>query len=596
MRNFMTTLPSIQKKFRFFRQQTSLMALLTLASSAFGFAQAKSFVNQHSINLQENERTAVTIIDDDFQQLLWERAQGLAGFHKNIDPTPMKPAAESAVLNWLQLPTTERARLIAKQEEMFRQGKITLIVMAGGEATRFGGPKTFVSVSDDLREFLEIKAANLNWVRNTYGTDIPFYILSSEKRLNEFKSALLERNYYGLSPKDFRWFVQGTVNTFIPTDEEIKAYFKEEEVAAYLNYAAAARQANPDGIYRFQGEPRKVPGGHFDAIAAFVISGLFSEALARGIEFAPIVNIDNLQAILKNDGMIAYFAERGDDFGFLLAEKNLNFTLIDKATGQIIQHKLIVRFRDCVLSFDGLEEFSQQAEREGYRYVINQEKKTVDVYLAATDQLVETQLVIKPEVGGTLVQKINAKGEAIGDPIMKEGFELPAHFDHANAPFFNTNTLVLNLKSLLKFLDISQAKLAQMNFEERSVLVRQKLIKQIKANFEFKNHEVDGEYPTFGVVKNGKTKIPVVQLTRILLQAAHLKGAKVGYIFAPRSLVFAPVKEPEDKASAAESNRELLRPFTLYARTKLSVRQFEIDAETDDEPTFAGELSSERHH
>jgi hypothetical protein len=588
--------PNIQKKFRFFRQRTSLLALLTLACSAFGFAQAESSVNQHSINLQENERTAVTIIDDDFQQLLWERAQDLAGFHKNIDPTPMRPAAESAVLNWLHLPMKERNRLITKQEEMLRQGKITLIVMAGGEATRFGGPKTFVSVSDDLGEFLEIKAANLNWVRKTYGTDIPLYILSSEKRLDEFKTALLERNYYGLSPKDFRWFVQGTVDTFIPTDEEIKAYFKEEEVATYLSYAAAARQANPDGIYRFQGEPRKVPGGHFDAIAAFVISGLFSEALARGIEFAPIVNIDNLQAILKNDGMIAYFAERGDDFGFLLAEKNLNFTIIDQATGKVLQHKLIVRFRDGVLSFDGLEEFSQQAEREGYRYVINQERKTVDVYLATTGQLVETQLIVKPEAGGTLVQRTNAKGEAMGDPIMKEGFELPAHFDHANAPFFNTNTLVLNLKSLLKFLGISQAQLAQMNFEERSLLVRQRLIRQIKANFEFKNHEVDGEYPDLGVVKNGKTKIPVVQMTRILLQAAHLKGAKVGYIFAPRSSVFAPVKEPEDKASAAASNRELLKPFTLYARPKLSVRQFEINAEEYGEPACAAKLSSDKYH
>ena len=107
-----------------------------------------------------------------------------------------------------------------------------------------------------------------------------------------------------------------------------------------------------------------------------------------------------------------------------------------------------------------------------------------------------------------------------------------------------------------------------MNFEERSVLVRDKLIKQIKPNFEFKYHEVEGEYPTLGNVKEGKTKILVVQATRIMLQAAHLKGAKVGYLFAPRGSVFAPVKEPEDKKLAAENNRDVLKKFTIYENVK----------------------------
>ena len=260
----------------------------------------------------------------------------------------MIPASENAVLNWSNLPPLERTRLVNNQEEMFRQGKIAMIVMVGGEATRFGSPKTFASVSDDLGEFLEIKAANLNWMRKTYKTNVPMYILSSEKRLEEFKEALLKRNYYGLNSDVFCWYVQGTVDTFIPSDAELKAKFKDDELKKYLAFASVIRQANPDGIYRFKGEQRKMPGGHFDAIAAFIISGLFSKALSSGIEFAPIVNIDNLQAILKNDGMIAYFAERGDDFGFLLAEKNLSVTIFDEAKGKIIQNNLIVRFRDHI--------------------------------------------------------------------------------------------------------------------------------------------------------------------------------------------------------------------------------------------------------
>lgn len=536
--------------------------LLALLMASCAIVSSNSFA---SIQPQmECEQTAITITDEDFQKLVWEREQGLIGFHKNVDSTPMIPAAESAVLNWAHLPPAEKNRLIYKQEEMFRQGKITMIVMAGGEATRFGGPKTFVSVSEDLGEFLHIKAANLNWMKNTYKANVPMYILSSEKRLQEFKAALAQRKFYGFNSEDFRWFVQGTVDTFIPADEELKANFKGEELNMHLAFAAQLRQANPDGIYRFKGERRKVPGGHFDAIAAFIISGLFNEALEQGIEYASVVNIDNLQAILKNDGMIAYFAEQGDDIGFLLAEKNLNMTIKEKVTDKVLQNKLIVRFRDNIVSFDGLQEYTQQAEKDGYRYVINQANKAVDVYHIATGKQIETKITVKPETGGTLVQLANEKGEPIGTPIMKEGFELPPDFDHVNAPFFNTNTIILNLKSLLKFLDVSQEECLQMSFDERAALVREKLISQIKANFEFKNHEVDGEYPELGIVKNGKTKIPVVQVTRIMLQAAHIQGAKVGYLFAPRASVFAPVKEPEDKQIAAQKNRASLQRFTLY--------------------------------
>jgi hypothetical protein len=90
---------------------------------------------------------------------------------------------------------------------------------------------------------------------------------------------------------------------------------------------------------------------------------------------------------------------------------------------------------------------------------------------------------------------------------MREGFELPSNFPHKDAPLFNTNTIVMNLQSLLKFLNVTQDELAGMSFDQRSKLVREKLVKVIKANFEFKNHEVEGSFPERGVVvtKDGKT-------------------------------------------------------------------------------------------
>lgn len=535
-------------------------SFILLASSAItfysGHCPEKPIVQERPIN---------SITQEDFQQLLKQRLEGFVGLHNNRESMAMKPAGDDAVLNWSNLSDMERLRFALLQEEMFRQGKIAMIVLAGGEATRFGGPKTFVSISNELGEFLEIKAANIRWVEKKFRKSIPLFILSSEKRIEDFKNALRERNYYGLNPHQIKWLVQGTVNSFIPTPEEITMVFHGLELEDQLKYAFQLRKENPDGIYRFNGEERKVPTGHFDAISSFIISGGLSEALSEGIEYISIVNIDNLQAILKNDGMIACFAEKGDDFGFLLAEKNLLLSIKDKATGQILQPKVFVRFRDRVLSFDGITEWLDEADQNGYRYVINQTKKSVSVYDLSTGLKLKTEKKVKAETGGTLVQLLSPEGELFGVPLLKEGFELPENFEHSKAPFFNTNTLMIRLRSLLSILEISEEALKQMTFDERLKLVQKKLLEQLKVYFEFKNHVVEGEFPNIGIVKEGKTKITVSQITRILLQVVQLKGVKVSYLLAPRDAIFAPVKEPEDKTAAAIKHAESLKQYTLYS-------------------------------
>jgi hypothetical protein len=103
-----------------------------------------------------------------------------------------------------------------------------------------------------------------------------------------------------------------------------------------------------------------------------------------------------------------------------------------------------------------------------------------------------------------------------------------------------------------------------MSFEQRSELVRRKLVKPLKTYFEFKNHVVKGEFPEYGIAKDGQTKINVSQMTRLLLQVAQLEGAKVSYIVGERNKVFAPVKEPEDKDIAAAKHTRSVKEFTSY--------------------------------
>lgn len=367
-----------------------------------------------AVNADQPLRPAVTVTEADVRELLSARRQGLAGVHRNINPVPVVPASEESVCGWAGLSSGEKAKLRAEEARMFASGKIGMIVMAGGEATRFGGPKAFVKVSDELGDFLAIKAANLKYIRRRFGAKIPMYLLASEKRLAQFQQALKERRYYGLSSEDFLWYVQGTVDSFIPTHEEIGAFYRDPaEREIFGNFISRMREMNPDGIYRFRGDRRLMPAGHFDAVASFIISGRMTDALSRGLEYVGVFNIDNLQALLKNEGYFAHFAASGADFAFILAEKNLVF-LPNAAGGRSLPQKILVRLHDRVISFDGIEEFEGECVRDGLRLVIDRERRTVLVFDAQTGRQLDATFRVKAETGGTLVQPVDADGRPLG--------------------------------------------------------------------------------------------------------------------------------------------------------------------------------------
>ena len=551
--------------------------------------------NTFSILFDKNERPVVTVTTDDFSRVVMDRQQGKLGVDKNVETRALIPPSQDIinqrVLEWANLTESERVRLIAKEVDMFQKGLVAAIIMAGGEATRYGGPKAFKEVTPELGEFLGIKADNLRWFINTFGKEVPLFLLSSETRIESFKQQLAQRNFYGLKESLFKWYVQGSVDTFIPTDAEIDTLSVGAELKEKFKKAAALlRQENPDGIYRFQGKKRPVVPGHLDAVSAFIISGRLTDALEAGIEYLPVFNIDNLKAILKNQGLYAQFAESGADFGFILAEKNIVFefeNLIDSAKKI---PKVFVRFKENVISLDDVEVFQGEVTKDGYRFVINTFSKTVDVIDVLSGEVVGKVIKKKPETGGTLVQY----GDS-GEVTMKEGFELPASFPHELAPFFNSNTVLIRAKSLLRILGLPEneegiSKLKNMSFDERSSLVREKIVKQVRANFELKEHAVEGDFNEYGKVEENKltgrkeTKINVSQITRIMLQVAQLSDVKVQYYFMPRFGDFAPVKTPDDAIGAARNSADDLKKYTLKNSDKAMATKLKIPASSITQP------------
>ena len=116
----------------------------------------------------------------------------------------------------LQLPQTdifaaERARLTAIGEDMLREGRVAIFLVAGGQGTRLGynGPKGCFPVSPVRQKSLfQLFAENVKALRRRYGARLPWYIMTSRENNAATCVFFMEHDYFGLGPQSVRFIIQ----------------------------------------------------------------------------------------------------------------------------------------------------------------------------------------------------------------------------------------------------------------------------------------------------------------------------------------------------------------------------------------------------
>lgn len=91
----------------------------------------------------------------------------------------LSPPAEGDVVALPGLGTEARRRLRAEGLELLRQGRVGVVVLAGGMATRFGGVVKAVVPALGARSFLEIKLEDVRRLVRKAGAVIPTGVMSS---------------------------------------------------------------------------------------------------------------------------------------------------------------------------------------------------------------------------------------------------------------------------------------------------------------------------------------------------------------------------------------------------------------------------------
>ncbi len=146
-----------------------------------------------------------------------ERIRALLASAGSGQSTPAHTDIQPALV--VSLNAAEQAEPRAMGEKALREGRVGVILVAGGQGTRLGydGPKgTYALGPISGASLFEIHSRKILALERTYSAKVPFYIMTSEGNDAQTRSFFQSKGYFGLDPERVKFFVQGTLPAFWP--------------------------------------------------------------------------------------------------------------------------------------------------------------------------------------------------------------------------------------------------------------------------------------------------------------------------------------------------------------------------------------------
>jgi UDP-N-acetylglucosamine/UDP-N-acetylgalactosamine diphosphorylase len=102
-------------------------------------------------------------------------------------------------------------------EKLISDGKIAVVVVAGGQGSRLGVsvPKGTVEVSPVRHKSLfQIHSEKILALKNRYGAPVNFFIMTSRANDKDTKAFFIRNEYFGLAQNEVHFFIQGLLPSF----------------------------------------------------------------------------------------------------------------------------------------------------------------------------------------------------------------------------------------------------------------------------------------------------------------------------------------------------------------------------------------------
>lgn len=170
----------------------------------------------------------------------------------------------------------------AAGEQALRDGRVGLVLVAGGQGTRLGypGPKGAFPIGPvSGRSLFAFHAEKIHAIQRRYGCVLPWYIMLGETNEVATKEFFTENYFFGLDESNVTFFKQ----RMMPCVDEAGKFILSEKGLLAMN-----------------------PNGHGGCIPALVENGILDDARARGIDTFSYFQVDNWAARLADPHFIGY--------------------------------------------------------------------------------------------------------------------------------------------------------------------------------------------------------------------------------------------------------------------------------------------------
>ena len=171
------------------------------------YNQMQILSNYEKLNDQIKEELAEQIQRIDFDQVnqLFETTKQEVSFENDkIEPI--------SYIEKSKLSQEELEKYMNIGESAIKEGKYSIVTMAGGQGTRLGhsGPNgTFDIGLDSHKSIFEILADNIKEESKKYNVMIPWYIMTSKENNDQTKDFFEKNNYFGYDKEYVKFFEQG---------------------------------------------------------------------------------------------------------------------------------------------------------------------------------------------------------------------------------------------------------------------------------------------------------------------------------------------------------------------------------------------------
>jgi UDP-N-acetylglucosamine/UDP-N-acetylgalactosamine diphosphorylase len=180
---------------------------------------------------------------------------------KVIEPAEVIPSTYAA--------TREAEKYHSHGEDLLRQGKVAALIVAGGQGSRLGieAPKGVVKVTPlRSKSLFCLFSQKVLALCRKYGSAIPVYIMTSRSNNTQTKAFFEENKYFGLSPDEVFFFVQG----MLPSVTQEGKFILSRSGGLFMN-----------------------PDGHGGTFSALKKSGCLDSMREKGIEEIFYFQVDN---------------------------------------------------------------------------------------------------------------------------------------------------------------------------------------------------------------------------------------------------------------------------------------------------------------